>query len=140
MGKWKAVGRIVGLSAAGLAGLLACRSAESPVPPAVPTPAPASTVQPRAAQALFNTLTWKTDDVSNFGYDIYRAESESGPFVKVNERLVPGTLKPGKVQTFQYEDHAIDPGKDYWYYVECVTLQGERVKFTPVLKAPAKVQ
>lgn len=138
-GKRDDAGRIVGLPAAALAGLLACRSAQAPASSAVPSPAPAATVQPSAAEASHNTLTWKTDDVSNFGYDVYRAESEAGPFVKVTQRPVPGTLKPGKVQTFQYEDRAIDPRKDYWYYVECITLQGERLKFTPTLKAPAKL-
>jgi hypothetical protein len=138
-GRRDASGRSVGLAAAALAGLLACRSAAAPAPPAVPAPAQAATVQPSSADAPHNTLTWKTDDVSNLGYDVYRSESEAGPFVKVNERPVPGTLKPGKVQTFQYEDRAIDPRKEYWYYVECITLQGERLRFTPTLKAPAKL-
>jgi hypothetical protein len=123
---------------ASLAGLLACRSAQPRVTSKPPSPRPAATVQTAAPADLFNTLTWKTDDVSNFGYDIYRAESEAGPFVKVNAAPVPGTLKPGKVQTFQYEDHSIDPRKDYWYYVECITLTGERLKFTPTFKAAAK--
>jgi len=101
-----------GPAAAAVAGLLACRSAGAPVPAALPSPVPAAPVQ-ASAEAPHNTLTWKTDDVSNFGYDIYRAESEAGPFVKVNAVPVPGTLKPGKVQTFQYEDRAIDPRKDY---------------------------
>jgi hypothetical protein len=125
--------------AAALAGLVACRSAGTPVPAGAPSPGPPATVESASAGAPHNTLTWKTDDVSNFGYDIYRAESEAGPFVKISPRPVPGTLKPGKVQTFQYEDRAIDPRKDYWYYVECITLAGERLKFTPTLKAPAKI-
>ena len=132
------VGYVGGPAAAAVAGLLACRSAAAPVPAAVPSPPPAAAVQ-ASTEAPYNTLTWKTNDVSNFGYDIYRAESEAGPFVKVNAAPVPGTLKPGKVQTFQYEDRAIDPRKDYWYYVECITLQGERLQFTPILRAPAKL-
>ena len=58
--------------------------------------------------------------------------------MKVNAEPVPGTLQPGKVQTFEYHDEAIDPSRDYWYYVESITLLGERVRFTPTLKAPAK--
>jgi hypothetical protein len=127
-----------GPAAAALAGLLACRSAGRPLPAAAPPPAAAASVE-APAEVLHNTLTWKTGDVSNFGYDIFRAESEAGPFVKVNPQPVPGTLQPGKVQTFQYEDRAIDPRKAYWYYVESITLQGERLKFTPILKAPAKL-
>ena len=131
--------RIVGAPlAAALLGLMACRSAEMPVPATAPLPTAAATVEPAATETPHNTLTWKTNDVSNFGYDIYRADSEAGPFVKINAQPVPGTLKPGKVQTFQYEDRAIDPRRDYWYYVESITLAGERLRFTPTQKAPAK--
>jgi hypothetical protein len=125
------------VTAAALAGLLGCRSPDARVPPAAPAPA-AAVQPPSSVDAPHNTLTWKTNDVSNFGYDIYRAESDTGPFARINAAPVPGTLKPGRVQTFQYEDRSVDPRKDYWYYVECITLQGERLKFTPTLKAPAK--
>jgi hypothetical protein len=140
MGDKAAAKRIVeGPLVAALAGLVACRSAQTPVPATAPSPTPPATAELAApAEAPHNTLTWKTNDVSNFGYDIYRAESEDGPFVKINARPVPGTLMPGKVQTFGYEDRAIDPRRDYWYYVECITLAGERLRFTPTLKAPAK--
>jgi hypothetical protein len=122
---------------ASLAGLLACRSTGAPAP--APLPSPPAAARPSAtAEAPHNIVRWKTNDVSNFGYDIFRAESEAGPFVKVNDRPVPGYLQPGSVQTFEYEDRAIDPRKDYWYYVGSITLLGERVRFTPTLKAPAK--
>jgi len=131
--------------AAVLTGLASCRSARTspppaPAPVAAPAPAPGGLAASasRDAEKPHNTLRWKTNDVSNFGYDIYRADTEDGPFVKITSVPVPGTLKPGKVQTFEYEDDAIDPGRDYWYYVESITLMGERLKFTPTLKAPAK--
>ena len=147
-------GRTLGLGvplAVALTGMAACRpprpsstapgtsaaATPSPTPPGTPAPSAASP-QP-GAERPHNTLRWKTNDVSNFGYDVYRAESEGGPFVKVNAQPVPGTLKPGKVQTFEYEDDAVDPRRDYWYYVESISLTGERMKFTPTLKAPAKV-
>src|SRR5688500_207793 len=155
------VGKSLGLGmplAAALAGMTACRSAQ--VAPPVAAPAAASPAAPPAAlpapepapplaspgpgteargERPHNTLRWKTNDLSNYGYDVYRAESEAGPFVRVTARPVPGTLKPGKVQTFEYHDEAIDPSRDYWYYVESISLTGERTKFTPTLKAPAKV-
>jgi hypothetical protein len=132
--------------AAALTGLGACRSARpSPPAPAAPSPAassPAPATVPSPAPPVarpHNTLRWKTNDVSNLGYDIYRGDSEDGPFAKINALPVPGTLKPGKVQTFEYEDFTIDPAREYWYYVESISLMGERLKFTPTLKAPAKV-
>ena len=131
--------------AAALTGLAACRSARpSPPAPAVPSSAapsaaPVATPSPLPpAERPHNTLRWKTNDVSNFGYDIYRADTENGPFVKINALPVAGTLKPGKVQNFEYEDDAIDPAREYWYYVESISLTGQRLKFTPTLKAPAK--
>ena len=36
-----------------------------------------------AAEKLKNTLRWQTTDVDSRGYDVYRAENESGPFVKL---------------------------------------------------------
>jgi hypothetical protein len=136
--KTRTAWRLGGPAVVSLVGLLACRSAGSAAPPPVPPSRPAASLEPAAAQAPHNTLRWKTNDVSNFGYDIFRAESEEGPFVKINNRPVSGALQPGSVQTFEYEDRAIDPRKDYWYYVESISLLGERVRFTPTLKAPAK--
>jgi len=137
------LGRTLGMSLAAFVALSACRSARPSPAVAVPAPAtPAPSSTPAAAASpvarLFNTLRWKTNDVSHYGYDVYRADSETGPFVKINAQPVPGTLKPGKVQTFEYEDATIEPGRVYWYYVESISLAGERAKFTPTLKAPAK--
>lgn len=136
----KPAGRTLGVSVAAAIALSACRSAGSTAPPEAPSPAPVPSPVATASPAarLFNTLRWKTNDVSNYGYDVYRADSESGPFVKITAQPVPGTLKPGKVQTFEYEDPTIQAGKEYWYYVESISLTGERVRFTPTLKAPAK--
>ena len=133
-------GRRHTLAALLAAGLGACRSAQPSRPAEALPPQPAPVATPAPSERPHNTLRWKTNDVSNFGYDIFRAESEAGPFVKVNAQPVPGTLKPGKVQSFEYEDDTIDPRKDYWYYVLSITLTGARLKFTPTLKAPAKVQ
>ena len=134
----KGRGRTLGVSVAAVVALSTCRSARPSPVPEVPSPAPSPLSIASPAPRLFNTLRWKTNDVSNYGYDIYRADSETGPFVKINAEPVPGTLRPGKVQVFEYEDATIQPGKEYWYYVESISLTGERLKFTPTLKAPAK--
>lgn len=87
-----------------------------------------------------NTLRWQTNGLNNYGYDVFRAESESGPFEKINSALLPGNGTRGaSTQQFEYVDAKIDPHKTYWYYVESIDLMGKRAKFTPTLKAAPKL-
>jgi hypothetical protein len=90
-----------------------------------------------AADKLKNTLRWQTTDIDSRGYDVYRAESENGPFTKLTTRPIDGRVRGPKGE-FAYVDDTIEPGKVYWYYVEVIDVVGERRKFTPVIKAPAK--
>lgn len=105
--------------------------------------AKALTASPEPDPARSNTLRWTTRGGStNYAYEVFRAESESGPFTKVNDEFISGHLayRGQQVQRFSYTDTHIDPTKDYWYYVESVNLMNERVRLTPVQKAPAKVK
>jgi hypothetical protein len=86
-----------------------------------------------------HTLRWETKGGHNLGYDIFRAESEAGPFQKVNERLVPGSgSRYSEVTRFEYADKTIEPGKTYWYYIEAVDLMNVRSRFTPVQRVDPK--
>lgn len=100
---------------------------------AAETPEKAAT----AADKLKNTLRWQTTDVDVWGYDVFRAESEAGPFTKLNGKLLDGRIK-NKAREFVFVDDTIEPGKAYWYYVEWQDLMGKRARLTPVMKAPAK--
>jgi hypothetical protein len=90
-----------------------------------------------AADKIKKTLRWQTSDIDSRGYDVYRADSESGPFVKLTARPIDGHVRGPKGE-FAYVDETIEPGKVYWYYVEVIDVLGERRKFTPLMKAPAK--
>lgn len=89
------------------------------------------------AEKLKNTLRWQTNDVDSRGFDVYRAEKEDGPFVKLTARPIDGRVR-GSKREFAFVDDTIEPAKAYWYYVEVVTVGGERSRFTPVMKAAAK--
>ena len=90
-------------------------------------------------ERLSNTAHWSTASESeNFGYDVYRAASEKGPFVKLTKQPILGNGTTDETHEYRYVDSAIDPCKDYWYYVESISSQGTREKFTPVFRAPAK--
>jgi hypothetical protein len=126
---------VVLLSLAALSWLPLAAAQTPAAPEAAATPAP--------DPARSNTLRWTTKGgATNFSYEVFRAESEAGPFAKVNRELIPGYLmyRGQQVQRFSWTDTEIDPTKDYWYYVDSINLMKERARMTPVQKAPAKVR
>jgi hypothetical protein len=126
---------------AGLAlALSTLAAAQDTLPPLFPSPAavPSPGASPSPAP-LANTLKWSTaSEVENFGYDVFRAEKEDGPFVRLNPKPIPGATTVDEPSFYQYVDADIDPTKGYFYYVESISLKGVREKFTPVIKAPPK--
>lgn len=90
-------------------------------------------------QRLANTPRWTTaSEVDNFGYEVFRGDSEQGPFAKLNAEPLLGAGTTDETKKYEFRDDTIDPCKDYWYYVESIATNGEREKFTPVFKAAAK--
>ncbi len=107
--------------------------------PAEPAPAPAAAPEPAEPEVYKNTLKWSTaSEVDNFGYDVYRGDSENGPFTRINETPIPGAGTTDLPSRYQYVDDTIDPDREYWYYVESISMSGQRERFTPVFKAPPK--
>jgi hypothetical protein len=143
-----------GLSGAAAAFLLlGCRTVEPVSPPVTPPPpaaaeAPASQA-PAAAQApaaepkaehYENTVRWSTaSEVDNFGYDVYRATSADGPFERLTRDPVSGAGTTDLPQRYSFVDDSIDPHQAYYYYVESISLSGERERFTPVIRAKPKL-
>jgi hypothetical protein len=92
-----------------------------------------------AAERVKNTAHWTTaSEEENFGYDVYRGDSENGPFVKLTKQPILGNGTTLETHKYEYADDAIDPCRDYWYYVESIATDGAREKFTPVFHVPAK--
>jgi hypothetical protein len=118
------------LAVAGLC--LAASNARAGSPdPASPSPAP--------SLALTNTIKWSTaSEVDNFGYDVYRADVEAGPFKRLTKTPIRGAGTSDEVHKYQYVDSTNDPHREYYYYVESIALSGAREKFTPVIRAKAK--
>lgn len=116
---------------------------------AVPEPAPAGTpatapAAPPAATPVpdeppFNRLKWSTaSEVDNFGFDIYRSTAEDGPFDRLTLKPIPGAGTVDEPRYYEYKDTAIDPGVEYFYYVESISVDGIRETFSPIIRAPAK--
>jgi len=96
---------------------------------AAPTPAVAPTAQP----VPVNTLRWTTaSEVDNLGFDIYRGESEDGPFVRITPEPIPGAGTIDEPQSYVFVDDTNDPSKGYYYYIESISVHGVRERFSPV--------
>jgi hypothetical protein len=86
-----------------------------------------------------STIRWVTQSEEEvFGYDVYRGESEVGPFQRLNELAISGGGTTDLPQRYVYTDDTIESGKVYWYYVEKITLSGERSRLTPIYPSRPK--
>ena len=93
----------------------------------------------KAPTLLSNTVRWSTaSEVDNFGFDVYRAESPDGPWTRITEQPVAGAGTSDLVRDYRWVDPAVMPETEYFYFVESISLSGERRRFTPVMRAPPK--
>jgi hypothetical protein len=93
----------------------------------------------QADEPVVNTLKWTTaSEVDNFGFDIYRSLDEDGPFDRITDDPLPGAGTTDEPQKYVFVDSEIDPTKDYYYYIESISLGGVREVFSPVIRSPAK--
>ena len=89
--------------------------------------------------AVTKTLKWATaSEVDNFGYDVYRAEHPDGPFERRTSEPVLGAGTTDEPSYYEWVDEGLDPAKDYYYYVESISIHDERERFTPIIKVEAK--
>ncbi|MHC4908964.1 MAG: hypothetical protein ACYTF9_04505 [Planctomycetota bacterium] len=126
--RWVSRARL-GAAAALACGLVAACGAPSsePAPPEAPV------------SALENTIRWTTaSEVDNYGFDVYRATAEEGPFEVINSETVPGAGTTDVPQDYEYVDRSVEPDTAYFYYVESISMGGERERMTPVIRSRPK--
>ncbi len=93
-----------------------------------------------AEEPYKNTIKWTTaTEVDNFGFDVYRSGSEDGPFDKINAEVIEGAGTTDEPTRYEFVDDTIDPTREYYYYIESVSMSGVREKFTPIGKIRAKI-
>src|SRR5690606_11717170 len=72
-----------------------------------------------ADQRLANTARWTTaSEQDNFGFDVYRGDTENGEFTKLTQEPILGAGTSDETHKYEFRDDTIDPCKEYWYYVE----------------------
>ena len=64
-------------------------------------------------------LKWETEtENNNFGFNIYRAESEDGVFVKINGDIIPTKGSTTNGASYQLTDTDVQKGKAYYYLLK----------------------
>lgn len=92
-----------------------------------------------ADQRVANTARWTTaSEQDNFGFDVLRSDTEKGEFKKLTKEPILGAGTSDETHKYEFRDDAIDPCKEYWYYVEGISTSGAHAKFTPTFRAPPK--
>ncbi|HET8942400.1 MAG TPA: hypothetical protein VFN13_10485 [Rudaea sp.] len=86
-------------------------------------------------------LRWQVSNESNiYGYLVYRAEAENGPFLRVNDDIVrtDGTKGDGVTSNYTWRDRSAAVGQTYWYYVGMIMLNGSKQQLSGPQKVIAK--
>jgi hypothetical protein len=90
-------------------------------------------------------VEWTTEsEVDLAGFNIYRSESLDGPYVKINESLIPASPDPIAGGSYSYIDANAEAGVTYYYKLEDVELDGTAEMHGPITvvaggEAPSRV-
>ncbi len=85
-------------------------------------------------------LKWKVaNEAGIYGYAIFRSDSPSGNFVRINHDILKAQNKGDNTEAaYAYRDVSTDVGKQYWYYIEIFYNTGKKVQLTEPQKVLAK--
>ncbi len=85
-------------------------------------------------------LTWKAAHEDGvYGYEVYRADAQDGPFKRVSSGIIPRLDQSGKQgSVYRWRDADFVSGKAYWYYVNVVMENGSKRSFTGAQRVLAK--
>lgn len=88
---------------------------------------------------ISNRIKWATaSELNNFGFDVFRGDAKDGSFEKINARTIAGAGSSDTPHRYEFVDDSIETGMVYWYYVESISMSGQREKFTPTFQSKAK--
>jgi hypothetical protein len=82
-------------------------------------------------------LKWTTaSEIDNAGFNLYRAESENGQYVKINPSLIPSEGTSTRGATYQFVDKGVKNRTIYYYKLEDIDLSGTSTLHGPVSATP----
>ncbi len=75
-------------------------------------------------------LEWETEaEVDTAGFNVLRAESAYGPWVKLNQELIPSQGSSWDGASYDFSDDSREAGTPYWYCVEEVETGGSTQRY-----------
>jgi hypothetical protein len=87
------------------------------------------------------TLLWETGaEVDNAGFNLYRSDTESSGYVKINSSLIPAKGSASKSASYAYVDTNVQNRKTYYYKLEDIGLNGSSTMHGPVSATPRVVE
>ena len=109
-----------------------------PVPPVVDRSVDASPAEPAPLNAEEGapavTLRWKARAEKNvYGYLVYRSDRREGPFIRISAIVPVAGGEPESVHAYTYRDENVAPGKTYYYYLDLLTVEGLKTRFSGVI-------
>jgi hypothetical protein len=84
------------------------------------------------------TLQWSTaSEIDNAGFNIYRAETEDGEYVKINKTLISAQGAPTQGASYRFVDRGLKNKKTYYYKLEDMDLSGSSTMHGPISATPS---
>jgi len=79
-------------------------------------------------------VEWTTEsEVNQAGFNIYRSENPGGPYVKLNDSLIPASPDPVTGGEYSFTDTTAEAGVTYYYQLEDVELDGKTTMHGPIM-------
>lgn len=85
-------------------------------------------------------VRWQTEtEFETAGFYVLRGNSEDGPFLQINDRLIASAADPAAGADYLLVDSKIVAGETYYYRLEDVELDGDRSQHALIsVEAPGK--
>ena len=86
------------------------------------------------ARGRIAVLEWETvSEVGLAGFVLYRSTRPDGPYVQLNQELIPAQ-NPGTPvgAIYTWQDRGLRSGRTYYYRLEQVSVSGARTAYGPV--------
>jgi hypothetical protein len=92
------------------------------------------TATPKSKKVI---LEWTTgDETDNLGFNVYRAATKDGEYVKLNPSLILSKVGTGLGTTYEFVDSTVKNGTAYFYKLEDVDINGVKTLHGPERATP----
>ena len=83
------------------------------------------------------SLVWSTaSEIDTAGFNLYRAESETGEYTKINDSLIPAQGSSIQGASYEFTDSGVQNRETYYYKLEDIDLNGKSILHGPVKAVP----